>query len=78
LGAIITLFQGNLGVHKDWKKQIEIGFGNNLLGIIHSAAEIKRTSEIKQLLCEGDKGNRAYKEHLSTTIKIASLIGDKI
>jgi chromosome partitioning protein len=78
LGAIMTLFQGNLAVHKEWKKQIEAGFGEHLLGIIHSAAEIKRTSEIKELLCEGERANRAYKEHLNTAQKIGSLVGIKL
>ncbi|GHT02390.1 sporulation initiation inhibitor Soj [Synergistales bacterium] len=75
LGSIITVFQGGLAVHKEWKKQIEVGFGNELLGIIHSAAEVKRVSELRELLCEGDKGNRAYKEHLATAHRISSLIG---
>jgi chromosome partitioning protein len=75
MGAVITIFQGNLAVHKEWKKQIEAGFGDKLLGIIHSAAEVKRVSEIKELLCEGDKGNRAYKEHLAAAHKIGSLMG---
>lgn len=78
LGAIITLFQGGLAVHKEWRKQIDTGFGDRLLGIIHSAAEIKRVSEIKELLCEGDRANRAYKEHLAAAHKISSLIGVKI
>jgi chromosome partitioning protein len=75
LGAIITIFQGGLAVHKEWRKQIEAGFGDELLGIIHSAAELKRVSELKELLCEGEKGNRAYKEHLAAAHKISSLIG---
>jgi chromosome partitioning protein len=78
LGAIITVFQGGLAVHKEWRKQIETGFKDSLLGIIHSAAEIKRVSEMKELLCEGDKANRAYKEHLSATLKIQSFIGAKM
>lgn len=75
LGAIMTLFQGSLAVHKEWRKQIEAGFGNRVLGLIHSAAEIKRVSETRELLCEGDKANRPYKEHLATAQKISSLIG---
>ena len=78
LGAIITLFQGALGVHKEWKKQIVDGFGDRLLGTIHSAAEIKRTTEMKSLLSEGEKANRAYKEHLDTALRIGDLIGVKI
>ena len=78
LGAIITLFQGGLSVHKEWKKQIEAGFRDKLLGIIHSAAEVKRFSEIKSLLVEGEKSTRAYREHLQTTIKIAEKIGAEI
>ena len=78
LGAIITLFQGGLSIHKEWKKQIEGGFQDRLLGVIHSAAEIKRYSEIKSLLSEGDKSSRAYREHLMTASKIAERIGVKI
>jgi cellulose biosynthesis protein BcsQ len=74
MGAIITIFQGSLAVHKEWKKQIEAGFGDRLLGIIHSAADLKRVSEIKELLCEGEKGNRAYREHLAAAHKIGSLM----
>jgi chromosome partitioning protein len=75
MGAIITIFQGSLAVHKEWKKQIESGFGDKLLGIIHSAADVKRVSEIKELLCEGDKACRAYREHLAAAHKIGSLMG---
>ena len=75
LGAIMTLFQGSLAVHKEWRKQIETGFGDRVLGVVHSAAEMKRTSETRELLCEGDKTRRAYKEHLSIAHKISTLIG---
>jgi chromosome partitioning protein len=75
MGTVITIFQGGLAVHKEWKKQIEAGLNNELLGIIHSAAELKRVSEMKNLLCEGDKGNRVYKEHLATAHKIGNLMG---
>ncbi len=75
LGVIITLFQGGLSVHKEWKRQIEAGFRDKLLGVIHSAADIKRFSEIKSLLVEGEKSTRAYREHLQTAIKIAEKIG---
>jgi chromosome partitioning protein len=78
LGAIITLFQGALAVHKEWQKQIVAGFGDRLLGVIHSAAEVKRTSELKTLLCEGDRANRAYKEHLNAAQEISARIGAKI
>jgi chromosome partitioning protein len=77
MGAIITLFQGSLAVHKEWRKQIESQFQDRLLGIIHSAAEVKRVSEMKELLCEGDKGNRAYKEHLATAQKIIAIMKAK-
>lgn len=78
LGAIITLFQGGLSIHKEWKKQIEAGFQDKLLGVIHSAAELKRYSEMKALLSEGEKSTRAYREHLMTASKIAERIGVRI
>ncbi|MDR3231214.1 MAG: hypothetical protein LBT65_07225, partial [Synergistaceae bacterium] len=66
-----------ISVHKEWRKHIENQFQDRLLGIIHSAAEVKRVSEMKELLCEGDKGNRAYKEHLTTAQKITTIIKGK-
>ena len=75
MGAVITLFQGSLSIHKEWREQIAKGFGENLLGVIHSAAELKRLSEVKQLLTESIKSTRAYLEHLKLTQKIASIIG---
>ena len=75
MGAVITLFQGSLSIHKEWRDQITEGFGENLLGVIHAAAEMKRLSEIKQLLTETTKSRRAYLEHLKLTQKIASIIG---
>ena len=75
MGAVITLFQGALSIHKEWRKQIVEGFGENLLGVIHAAAELKRLSEIKQLLSESVKSTRVYLEHLKLTQKIASILG---
>ena len=75
MGAVITLFQGGLSIHKEWREQIVKGFGENLLGVIHSAAELKRLSEVKRLLTESVKSTRVYLEHLKLTQKIASVLG---
>ena len=42
---------------------------------IYGNEDIKRFSEIKSLLVEGEKSTRAYREHLQTAIKIAEKIG---
>ena len=75
MGAVITLFQGRLAVHEEWREQIAKGFGDRLLGVIHAAAEMKRLSETKQLLTESTRSQRVYLEHLKLTQKIASVLG---
>lgn len=75
LGVVITLLQGRLTTHKEWKRQIEKMFGPDLLGVIHSSADMKRFSEMRQLVSESiGKTERSYLEHL----RLAKEIGTRI
>jgi chromosome partitioning protein len=75
LGVVINIIAERESVHKIYKKALYDAFGPYILGEIHRGAYFQKIANNRELLIDGEKDRREYKEYREITQEILKRIG---
>jgi chromosome partitioning protein len=70
LGVIISMLNDRESTHKYYKNRLISTFNNLVIGEIHRATHFTKIAHNRQLLIEGDKDRREYRECKAVTLEI--------
>jgi chromosome partitioning protein len=63
LGIAINMLAERESVHRAYRQALQETFGSAVLGIIHRGAHFQKIANNRELLIDGDKDRREYKEY---------------
>ena len=70
LGVVINIVAERESVHKIYRKALYDAFGPYILGEIHRGAHFQKIANNRELLIDGEKDRREYKEYREVTQEI--------
>jgi chromosome partitioning protein len=74
LGIIISMLNDRETTHKFYKNRLLSNFGELILGEVHRGTHFTKIAHNRELLIDGDKDRREYKECRSITLEILKRI----
>jgi chromosome partitioning protein len=76
LGVVINIVAERESVHKLYRKALYEAFGPFMLGEIHRGAHFQKIANNRELLIDGEKDRREYKEYREVTQEILKRMGE--
>ena len=76
LGVVINIVSERESVHKMYKKALYEAFSSHILGEIHRGAYFQKIANNRELLIDGEKDRREYKEYREITQEILKRMGE--
>jgi chromosome partitioning protein len=74
LGIIISMLNDRESTHKYYKKRLYDSFKDLIIGEVHRATHFTKIAHNRQLLIDGDKDRREYRECKAVTLEIIKRI----